>query len=95
MFSVISYNIDSRLVALDKRPILVLPTAVAKDGGTTIYRGLGYKVIGWKRLELKKIDDKEIQGTMRGYEISTIFNSQNISKGPQKKLIFVPNKYEL
>lgn len=60
MLSFVTYNIDLKLVSQDKRPIFVLPTAVAKDGGTTVYIGLGYKVIGWKRLEEKQVDGKEV-----------------------------------
>ena len=89
--SFITYAIDSKLVSQDKRPVFVLPTAVAKDGGTTIYRGLGYKVIVWKRLETRKIDGKEVLGRMTGYEISTIFNSQDINEGPKKELKFISN----
>jgi hypothetical protein len=92
IFSFVTYKVDSRLVSLDKRPIFVIPTAVAKDGGTTIYMGLGYKVIGWKALEVRQIDGKDVLGRMTGYEISTIFNSQDINKGPKKELKFISNK---
>jgi hypothetical protein len=92
IFSFVTNKIDSKLVSQDKRPIFVLPTAVAKDGGTTIYIGLGYKVIGWKRLESRQVDGKEVLGRMTGYEISTIFNSQDINEGPKKELKFISNK---
>lgn len=92
VFSFVTYNIDSKLVSQDKRPIFVLPTTVAKDGGTTICKGLGYKVIGWKRLEVRQVDGKEVLGRMTGYEISTIFNPQDINEGPKKELKFISNK---
>ena len=40
VFSIITCNIYSELVSLDKRPIFVLPTTVAKDGGTTYIYGI-------------------------------------------------------
>jgi hypothetical protein len=92
LFSVISCNIDSRLVAQDKKPIFVLPTSTLLDGGTTIYLGLGYRVIGWNHLEVRQIDGKKVNGILKGYEISTAFNPQDISKGPQKELKFINNK---
>jgi hypothetical protein len=92
ILSFVTYNIDLKLVTQDKRPVFVLPTAVAKDGGTTIYIGLGYKVIGWKRFEVRQVDGKEVFGRITGYEISTIFNPQEINKGQKKELKFDSNK---
>ena len=92
IFSFTTYSVDSRLVAHDKSPIFVIPSSVAKDGGTTIYSGLGYKVIGWNKAAVKQIDGKEVTGTMTGYEISTIFNSQDINEGPKKELKFISSK---
>lgn len=89
LFSQFSYNIDARLVANDKRPIFVLPTTTVKDGGTTIYSGLGYKVIGWNQLQGRQINGMEVHGLLKGYEISTIFHPQDITKGPRKELKFV------
>lgn len=89
---ILTYNIDSRLVFNDKRPIFVIPGFVMKDGGTRQYYGLGYKVIGWRRLTTEQNDGKEVHGRMVGYEISTIFNTQDINEGPKKQLKFVPNK---
>lgn len=85
------YAVDFTLVSYDKRPIFVLPTATAKDGGTRQYYGIGYKVIGWKRLSTKLIDGKEVQGRLTGYEISIYPFFQDINDGPKKDLKFVAN----
>lgn len=90
---IFTYSIDSRLVSKDKRPIFVIPGSVMKDGGTREYYGLGYKVIGWRRLTIvKQNDGKEVDGRMVGYEMSTLFNPKDINQGPKKELKFVPNK---
>lgn len=88
----VTYNIDSKRISGDKKPIFVVPTLVAKDGGSTVYRGLGYKVIRWKMISIRQVDGNEVQGLMTGYEISTMFNSQNINDGPKKELKFVINE---
>lgn len=88
----VTYNIDSKRISQDEKPIFVVPTSVAKDGGTTIYRGLGYKVIRWKMMSIRQVDGNEVQGLMAGYEISTMFNSQDINDGPKKELRFVINE---
>ncbi|QLY81554.1 hypothetical protein [Clostridium intestinale] len=88
----ITYNIDSKRISQDEKPIFVVPTSVAKDGGTTVYRGLGYKVIRWKMISIRQVDGNEVQGLMAGYEISTMFKSQNINDGPKKELKFVINE---
>jgi hypothetical protein len=85
------YTVDFALVSYDKRPIFVLPTATVKDGGTRQYYGLGYKVIGWKRLSAKLIDGKEVQGRLTGCEISIFPYFQDINDGPKKDLKFVAN----
>lgn len=92
IFSIFAYNVDSRLVANDEQPIFVIPVSIAKDGGTTQYYGIGYKVISWNVLSIKEINGKEVDGKMIGYEISTLFNLQHIDDGPKKELNFVPNK---
>ena len=88
----ITYNIDSKRISGEEKPIFVVPTSVAKDGGTTIYRGLGYKVIRWKMISIRQVDGNEVNGYMTGYEISTMFKSQNINDGPKKDLKFVINE---
>ncbi|MNP51037.1 hypothetical protein D3C76_1453340 [compost metagenome] len=88
----VTYNIDSKRISGDKKPIFVVPTLVAKDGGSTVYRGLGYKVIRWNTISIRQVDGNEVQGFMTGYEISTMFNSQDINDGPKKDLKFVINE---
>ncbi|SHH81715.1 hypothetical protein [Clostridium intestinale] len=88
----VTYNIDSKRISRDKKPIFVVPTLVAKDGGSTVYRGLGYKVIRWNTISIRQVDGNEVQGFMTGYEISTMFNSQDINDGPKKDLKFVINE---
>ncbi len=88
----VTYNIDSKRISGDKKPIFVVPTLVAKDGGSTVYRGLGYKVIRWEIISIKQVDGNEVNGYMTGYEISTMFKSQNINDGPKKELKFVINE---
>jgi hypothetical protein len=82
--------IDSTLVSADIRPIFVLPGGSYKDGGTTVYYGLGYKAIGWKKITVKQINGKEVSGWMKGYEISFFPHFQDIKDGPQKELKFIP-----
>lgn len=88
----VTYNIDSKRISSEEKPIFVVPTLVAKDGGSTVYRGLGYKVIRWKMISIRQVDGNEVQGLMTGYEISTMFNSQDINDGPKKDLKFVINE---
>lgn len=88
----VTYNIDSKRISQEETPIFVVPTSVAKDGGTTIYIGLGYKVIRWKMISIKQVDGNEVQGFMTGYEISTMLKSQNINDGSKKELKFVINE---
>ncbi len=88
----VTYSIDSKRISREENPIFVVPTLVAKDGGTTIYIGLGYKVIRWSTISIRQVDGNEVQGFMTGYEISTMFNSQDINDGPKKELKFVINE---
>lgn len=88
----VTYNIDSKRISREEKPIFVVPTLVAKDGGSTVYRGLGYKVIRWKMISIRQVDGNEVQGFMTGYEISTMFKSQNTNDGPKKDLKFVINE---
>lgn len=88
----ITYSIDSKRISREEKPIFVVPTSVAKDGGSTLYRGLGYKIIRWKMVSIRQVDGNEVQGLMTGYEISTMFNSQDINDGPKKDLKFVINE---
>ncbi len=85
------YSIDFTRVSLDKRPVFVIGTAIAQDGGTRQYYGLGYKVIGWRRLAYKQIDGKDVHGRLTGYEISLFPFFQDINNGPRKELKFVAN----
>ena len=88
----VTYNIDSKRISQDEKPIFVVPTSVAKDGGSTVYRGLGYRVIRWNKISIRQVDGNEVQGFMTGYETSTMFNSQNVNDGPKKDLKFVINE---
>lgn len=85
------YAIDFTLVSQDRRPVFVIPSGTIKDGGSREYYGVGYKVIGWGRLAIKKIDGKEVKGTLTGYEISIFPFFQDVNHGPEKELKFVAN----
>ena len=85
------YYIDFTLVSKDKKPIFVISGAAAKDGGTREYYGLGYKVIGWNQISSKKVNEKEVTGFLKGYEISIFPNYQDIKEGSKKELNFVTN----
>jgi hypothetical protein len=76
-----TYNIDSKLVSMDIRPIFVISSGMAKDGGTIEYRGIGYQIIRWNRL----VSD----GTEYGYEIYKSPNYRNLNDGPTTKLKLV------
>jgi hypothetical protein len=43
-------------------------------------------------MSIRQVDGNEVQGLMAGYEISTMFNSQDINDGPKKELKFVINE---
>lgn len=42
---------DFTLSKMNLRPIFAICTTIYKDGGTSIYYGLGYKIIKYKRFE--------------------------------------------
>lgn len=85
------YAVDFTLVSFDKRPIFVVSGQTIKDGGTKEYYGLGYKVIGWRCLEVKNINGVEVCGRLTGYELSIFPFFQDVNDGPRKELKFVPN----
>jgi hypothetical protein len=74
----ITYAIDSKLVSMDIRPIFAISQGMAKDGGTTEYKGLGYQVIRWNRLVA--------DGTEYGFEIYKAPNYRDLNDGPTRKL---------
>lgn len=86
------YIVDFTLVSQEKKPVFVILVAVVKDGGTREYYGLGYKVIGWKQLSVEKVEGKDVDGRLTGYEISIFPFLQDINDGPKKELKFVPIK---
>lgn len=45
---------DFYMAGKERRPIFAIRTAMYKDGGTTVYMGLGYKVIDYNQLEGRK-----------------------------------------
>ena len=84
------YATDFTLVYLNKRPIFVIKGDMAKDGGTTQYNGLGYRVIGWNKLSSEKVEGKDKIGVLVGYDISFFPFYQQLKDGPIRKLKFVP-----
>lgn len=54
MLPFIMFGIDYSLTSMQKRPIFAVKTGILKDGGTTFYNGLGYKVIKYNELEGRK-----------------------------------------
>ncbi len=83
-FPLITYRIDSKLVSKDKRPIFVIRTALLKDGGTTIFKGVGYQVIKWNRMT--------VTGTEFGYEIYKYPNYRDVNDGPTKELKIITER---
>ena len=49
-FSVLTYNINVYRLNKGEAPVFVYRTNSVNDGGTEIYRGLGYHVIAWHSL---------------------------------------------
>lgn len=49
-----AFIMDYQRALDDKKPIFVIRTALYKDGGTSIYHGLGYKVIDYNQIEGRK-----------------------------------------
>ncbi|MBL4932160.1 hypothetical protein [Clostridium paridis] len=84
------YVTDFTLVHFNKRPIFVIKRGTIKDGGSTQYYGLGYKVIKWNIAESEKVDGKEVMGALVGYDISIFPFYQQFKDGPIRKLKFVP-----
>ncbi|MBU3218275.1 hypothetical protein LL033_26150 (plasmid) [Clostridium estertheticum] len=89
----ITYSIDSNLVYQDKKPVFVVEKEMYKDGGTTVYMGLGYQVITWNRLITVVKKNKQIDnGTEFRYEIYRYPNFKNVNDGPTKKLKIILDK---
>jgi hypothetical protein len=84
------YITDFTLVYLNKRPIFVIKRGTIKDGGSTQYYGLGYKVIKWNIAESEKVNGEEVMGALVGYDISIFPFYQQFKDGPIRKLKFVP-----
>lgn len=83
------YAIDFTLISYDRGPVFVISASMTKDGGTTQYYGLGYKVIEWRSLTTKLINGKEVNGRLTGYEINIFPFFQDINDGPKKDLEFI------
>ncbi|WP_238885286.1 hypothetical protein [Clostridium sp. YIM B02551] len=86
------YATDFTLVYLNKRPIFAIKRRMIKDGGSTEYYGLGYKVIKWNIAESEKVDGEEVMGALVGCDISIFPFYQQFKDGPIRKLKFVPIK---
>jgi len=48
--SILTYIIDSQRLENHQTPIFILHTDNLNDGGTTVYYGIGYQLINWKRI---------------------------------------------
>ncbi|MEN8123250.1 MAG: hypothetical protein ABFS35_23135 [Bacteroidota bacterium] len=59
-------RIDYNLVSDNKPPLFSFSLSSIKDGGTTVYQGLGYQIISWHKLSLA---DENKQGYQVGTEL--------------------------
>jgi len=62
------FSIDCVLAINDNPPVFAIRTHLYKDGGTSIYQGLGYKVIDYNQIDGRK---------------DVVFNSFFYSKGKE------------
>lgn len=83
-----TYGIDARLIALDKAPKFCVITGRLKDGGTTLYYGVGYQIIKWNMLSSKNVEGKIIHGIEHGYEIHRFPFYRDWTEGPTIQLEF-------
>ena len=58
---VVFFIIDFFLAKLNKSPIFSIPISMHKDGGSTEYYGLGYKVIKYVNLTGNNVAEAEIE----------------------------------
>ena len=52
--SIVTFIVDYRLSLQDEPPLFAIETNRYKDGGTTVYTGLGYKVIDYNQIDGRK-----------------------------------------
>lgn len=90
--SLVTLAIDSILISCEKNPIFVLKVATARDGGTSIYYGLGYQVIDWHRSgEILVDEERWIRGHYVGHELRIFPFFKDANEKPEG-LKFVSNK---
>ena len=71
LFSIISFAVDSNRVDNGKKPILCIMKFGLNDGGTTVYYGLGYQIINWKRFSPDN-PDKMLVGIEKHYMVGMV-----------------------
>jgi hypothetical protein len=69
LFPIFLFIVDYRRAVHDLPPIFAVRTQIYKDGGTSVYRGLGYKVIDYNQLD--------------GGRKDVVFQSIIVSKGQE------------
>ncbi|QAA32550.1 hypothetical protein [Clostridium manihotivorum] len=64
----ISFFIDKSEIQKGNNPVFILKKDIYKDGGTTVYYGLGYQIISWNQYSKQSINGIEKDGTLKGIE---------------------------
>ncbi|GFP76095.1 hypothetical protein [Clostridium fungisolvens] len=86
----ITFLIDQSEIKNGNNPVFIFKKEVYKDGGTTIYYGLGYQIISWNTVSSENIDGVEKDGTLKGIETHRFPFYNSVTKGgkPLIKLEF-------
>lgn len=83
VYSLTTFFIDSSLVDNGKKARFA-KSYYAEDGGTIVYRGLGYQIISWKKMSVPPGYNWE------GVEKHYLFGMIDIGDGPTIELQKVP-----
>lgn len=88
-----TYTIDKNAINNGYNPKFIIKYDTCKDGGTTVYYGLGYQIISWHAAYAKNENNLEKHGYLIGVEIHRFPFYNNLEKGGQPKvqLSFVEN----
>ncbi|MDE7398663.1 MAG: hypothetical protein K2N06_03955 [Oscillospiraceae bacterium] len=72
-FSIGTYNINVAQINNGKAPLFIFSTNVVNDGGTRIYKGLGYHIIEWSSyIENVDLKDEHIKKALENSNLSRL-----------------------
>lgn len=90
-FHQVTYTLDKNAINNGDKPKFIIKSVSYKDGGTTIYYGLGYQIISWHKLEDREENNLDKQGFLVGTEVHRFPQYNNLEKcgQPQCDLKFI------